>query len=346
MPSVKFIFLLVTTHIPAYFGCENSIFLPLIKYCVTYNGTYRQTLRSKTITSSSGVSIEVVNELIPKLCCSMINFTQELDGMNFDRCGIKEIEACFSEHIRDIKHQLTIVNNRITTIKKHTFKNLSVRSIVLLHNFIKSVEDAAFNHLPHLEQLNLSNNRLKNLNPNAFKETPNLRALFLYCNDIMHLEEKAFAFAQHPNIFITLASNGISKIDRHFLKNLPPQIRLALDLTDNNIKRLGEDIFSNHVFAHLELLHNPLVEVDTNFCRNCTIEWFTFSCEYLDNNSADFLLKWIEIYEIDVVTGKCPQYNFTQNNISEPTKCEGCKTDSQRILLAATYSITLIFAVY
>ena len=118
----------------------------------------------------------------------MLNFTQELYFVNFNGRGIQEIEACFSKNIRDITGQLKFVYNHIATIKKDTFKIVSMQSIFLDHNSIRKVEDDAFNNLPDLEQLGLNNNLLRELNPNAFKKLPKLQTLYLSCNDIIFLQ--------------------------------------------------------------------------------------------------------------------------------------------------------------
>ena len=334
MPAAKMCFVIVFVYISASFGCEDSE-LPLISYQVSYNATYRETLKLQTITTLSGVVIDVVHQFIPKLCCKMINFSQELNSVNFNSCNIGEIESCFSENIRDIKSEIAIVNNRITTIRTDTFRNLSVQVILLEHNSIKRIEDAAFNHLPNLERLRLNNNHLKILNPNAFEKTPKLQCLYLYCNDITFLQESALAFFQQPDVFISLLSNSISNLNQQFLKDLPPQIRLSLDLTNNNIKRLDKDIFSNHVLTNLELGYNPLVEIDTDFCnRSCTIERFTASCGNLDNSSAAFLFEWIKINKVDFTAQNCTLYNFSETKFRKPVKCKGSRTNYSIILLA------------
>ena len=126
---------ILSASAPVTLGCENSE-LSLIQDDVAYNATYTETLRSKTITTSLAVGVDVINEFIPKLCCEMLNLTQEIHYLTFKRCYIEEIEVCFSERVHDIKDQLTIVNNRITTIKTNTFKNLNVQVIFLNGNSI------------------------------------------------------------------------------------------------------------------------------------------------------------------------------------------------------------------
>lgn len=94
-------------------------------------------------------------------------------------CNIMDIEPGAFQHLNNLQ-QLTLNNNRLTTVKESWFKGLDYLTFLdLNYNSIESIEDGVFKNLPSLVDMRLSGNRLKCLNIADLSTLKELKRIFL-----------------------------------------------------------------------------------------------------------------------------------------------------------------------
>ncbi|KAJ3644812.1 hypothetical protein Zmor_022515 [Zophobas morio] len=270
--------------------------------------------------------VVVDNQYIPELCCKLVACKNALESIIFKNCFIREIEEnCFSNSVQNVRYVIGVTYNYITTIKKHTFRDLVVTEIHLHDNFIDELEDEAFLHLNNLSMISLDNNRLKVINPKAFTLVPRLEHLSLTANHITTLQAGVFSFLPARNSYITLACNKIDQLKKIAFDGLSSRFIVILNLNGNRIETLPEDIFSNHSFGLVDLGYNPLTKISRYFCeKQCVMERFWFDCTFLTLEDVEFIVGWAKMKEVDLGASGCPQYNLTFK--ARPAKyCSGAK---------------------
>ncbi|KAJ3644492.1 hypothetical protein Zmor_022217 [Zophobas morio] len=269
------------------------------------------TVKGDVIKVSEGDDhIFIVKQFIPQLCCDMLNSASEFSTITFDTCWIREIEEeCFSAAVQHVSKTIKIINNRLTSVKKRTFRNLQLKEILLNGNLIQTLEDEAFFNLTNLGTIDLGYNRLKVLNPEAFSLLPNLENLILQHNRIQALQARVFSFFSR-RAYILLTCNQIKRIEGG-LNGMFSQITLMLEMSGNNVEELSNGVFSNHTFGILDLANNPLKKISPSFCENCNVESFYFSCRYLTLEDVQMIANWGEDYRVYLYGNGCPQYNMT-----------------------------------
>src|SRR5699024_5201941 len=137
-----------------------------------------------------------------------------------------------------------ITGNRISTLKKDTFVNLTLHIITLTNNRIRVIEDEAFLGLPNLKIIFLANNRLITLNPNSFKRVPKLNLLDLHSNKVGVLEERSFGFVEMDTCVVNLGNNEIKSIDVSVFEGLIAN-DIILSFQQNLIQNVSMEIFGN-----------------------------------------------------------------------------------------------------
>ncbi|XP_076758907.1 uncharacterized protein LOC143428110 [Xylocopa sonorina] len=94
-------------------------------------------------------------------------------------CNIMDIEPGAFQHLNNLQ-QLTLNNNRLTTVKESWFKGLDYLTFLdLNYNSIESIEDGVFKNLPSLVDMRLSGNRLECLNIADLSNLKELKRIFL-----------------------------------------------------------------------------------------------------------------------------------------------------------------------
>ncbi|KAJ3644811.1 hypothetical protein Zmor_022514 [Zophobas morio] len=270
--------------------------------------------------------VVVDNQYIPELCCKFFACKNILKSIIFQNSFIREIEDnCFSNSVQNVRSLIEVSYNYLTTIKKHTFRDLVVLEISLRNNFIEELEDEAFLHLNNLLGISLENNRLKVINPKAFTLVPRLEHLSLTGNHISTLQVGVFSFLPARNSNINLACNKIVQLKKTAFDSLSSRITVNFNLNGNRIETLPEDIFNNHSFGLFDLGYNPLKKISRHFCeKQCVMERFRFDCTFLTFEDIEFIVDWAKVNEVDLAGSGCLQYN--QSVKSWSTKyCAGAK---------------------
>ncbi|KAJ3644794.1 hypothetical protein Zmor_022497 [Zophobas morio] len=124
-----------------------------------------------TVTWHKNPKVIVENQYIPTLCCAIFNLKSDIKSISFDNCLIEDIqEECFSEKVANVTTNIEIFNNKLTSIKKDTFRNLKVQDIYLKNNLIEVIEDDSFLNLTELIYLDLSFNKVRTLKIRSLDE--------------------------------------------------------------------------------------------------------------------------------------------------------------------------------
>ncbi|KAJ3645028.1 hypothetical protein Zmor_022720 [Zophobas morio] len=276
--------------------------------------------------------VSVQDQFIPRLCCKILNFTHPIEQIIFDNCATEELEEdCFSEAIEQITESLTITNNKLTSVKKGTFRNIQLKEIYLHNNRIKILEDDSFSNLSNLEILNLNQNNLQMLNPDAFSELPKLHTLNLVFNQIRILQEGVFKFFS-ANPVVHLKCNQISRVEDAFKGSLARDI--VLDLRANRIENLAEGVFNNHGFEDVNLNTNPLKTIATKFCgENCSMKNFHCICCYLNKDGLQTIRDLALIKKTFLYVGGCYDATYGDSILDIQYVCGGSKNNRAGKLL-------------
>lgn len=208
------------------------------------------------LTTYENTDFITITNNIPVLCNKLFNIRHTFSMLIITSCNVQEIEPEFLLGQQYQPETLFISGNGIKTIKKHTFKNLTIQEFWLGNNQIEVLENEAFTNL-ELQRLDLNSNQIKDLNCDAFKHLPNLVELDLRSNRIQHLKNQCFEFIKLDNATIRLDNNQIWKIERGVFDGMTAT-NLTIDLQYNKIEQFPVRIFQNHVFAHFNLTGNRI----------------------------------------------------------------------------------------
>ncbi|KAJ3645035.1 hypothetical protein Zmor_022725 [Zophobas morio] len=311
-------------------ACEN---FAAFNYTLDDHDQWKLSVEEAEIISVSDPydEVSVQDQFIPRLCCKILNFTHPIEQIIFDNCAIEELEeVCFSEAIQQITESLTITNNKLTSVKKGTFRNIQLKKIHLHNNRIKILEDVSFSNLSNLEILNLDQNNLQALNPNAFVVLPKLSTLNLMFNQIKILQEGAFRFLS-TNPVVKLKCNQISRVEDAFKGSSARDI--VLDLSGNRMENLAEGVFSNHEFEDVNLNQNPMKNIAKKFCgENCSIKGFQCACCYL-NDDATQTIKDLQLVQNTVSFGGACRDSNGNYILNVASVCGGSKNNRVEIYL-------------
>ncbi|KAJ3644490.1 hypothetical protein Zmor_022215 [Zophobas morio] len=292
-------------------------------YKITSHTEQRMVIGAEIIINNfeEKVEVSVSKQYLPQLCCKIVDSARNVVVITFDNCHIVEVEECLSASIADVSRSFEIINNRLTSVKKHTFANLKVKQISLDNNLIETLENDAFYNLTNLTTLTLSKNLLEVLNPDAFSLLPNLSALNLMFNRIYTLQTGVFKFlAMKAELFLNC--NRISRVEKAF-EGISPRINLTVQLSGNRIQTLSDHVFSNHTFGQLDLGNNPLRKIATSFCEGCSMETIYLSCDYLTLEDVEMIRNWAEVGGVRLYTSGCSYYNMTSG--IPPSLCNEAK---------------------
>lgn len=170
--------------------------------------------------------------------------------------------------------QIDLRRNRIgSNVPTNVFANLNrLEDVNLAYNKISRIEPGAFDSVPALKILFLSNNLLQSINSDDFTGAKNLQELFLDSNVIERIEANAFDL---------------------------PKLEI-LSLKDNRLKSLPNNIFENLTkLERIDLSHNDIVDIDDLF-KNCD-QLYSLSLNHNPN------LKNADVFEI---TTKIPSLSY------------------------------------
>ncbi|KAK1136934.1 hypothetical protein K0M31_001466 [Melipona bicolor] len=155
-------------------------------------------------------------------------FGPDLLILGCSHCGVTDIDPDAFQHLNNLQ-QLSLNDNRLTTVKKSWFKGLnSLTYLDINYNKIESIEAGVFENLPSLNDLRLSGNRLECLNLASMSHLKELKRIFLTENPEFKCPNAVSAF---------LESRGVS-----FEKD-PDWNRFPTDLISAEVSSYDYDIY-------------------------------------------------------------------------------------------------------
>ncbi|EFO25703.1 leucine Rich Repeat family protein [Loa loa] len=171
----------------------------------------------------------------------------------------------------DSLEQLTLNNNKLTSIQTLTFSSLrNLRQLSLAGNAISMTTERSISDIPTLENLSLARNRLQQLNKATFVNLNNLEQLDLSYNQLRTFDFTFLAQSLVNIKHLDLSHNRIITIDLHSAKRTLTYLNLAY----NQLQSIGKNLLYD--FGQLKVLkldHNELIEVQSNAFAMC--KWLT-----------------------------------------------------------------------
>ena len=225
----------------------------------------------------------VVRNLEGRNCVSIdLQSNRELCNKMFDLSNFTQltimgdITATIEQHFLensdlDCLDSLIIRGTQISTIRTHTFRNLSVETIGMSANDLKIIEKEAFLDLPKLKEVDLSVNKITNLRTDFFARVPNLAQLDMGRNLVAILRKKSLDF---------LRENPAKEVD--------------LNLEKNCIEVLEVGVFDGLTFSRVWLVDNLIRDLSDEFLYGCfSIESIGFADNPLSVKARQKLSLWL-----------------------------------------------------
>nr|CAB3246483.1 protein flightless-1 homolog [Phallusia mammillata] len=149
-------------------------------------------------------------------------------------------------------------HNQLTTVPRELENCKTVLVLNLGHNQIESIPPQLFINLTELLHLDLSNNKLESLPP-QLRRLVHLKTLILNDNPLMHAQMR-----QLPSMvaLTTLRLRNTQRCVTNFPTNLDNLKFLCdVDLSDNELTRVPESLYSLSTLERLNLSHNQIQEL-------------------------------------------------------------------------------------
>jgi hypothetical protein len=150
--------------------------------------------------------------------------------------------------------------NKISILENNAFENVPcLETVVISDNDIKLVKPEVFWGLQGLRHIDMHNSNVDYVHPNTFKNNRNLSTLDLSCNKLKSLLSDFNSSNELK--FLNLSSNKLTF--KGLVHVLPISSLQILDLSNNEIETLNKEVFSGMV--NLKLLNisgNPRLEYD------------------------------------------------------------------------------------
>ncbi|CAH1127122.1 unnamed protein product [Ceutorhynchus assimilis] len=229
-----------------------------------------------------------------------------------------------SFHFLGCLRVLELQDNMIEVVHKGTFQSdihTNLEQIFLSFNFIRSISQYTFVHLPKLEQLHLDDNKIESLERRSFMSLEQLKRLNLKGNKLSTISYEAFQ--NLPELeHLDMAYNNLEKFEfsmfdqvgtlamfhlnvshnnlRDLLVSVPTTFETdvgfgsyhsnikVLDLSFNNISVIGKQFFrpAEISLTSLYLSHNQIMNATKDVFGNMPhLQWLDLS--------------WNQIYEMD-----------------------------------------------
>jgi hypothetical protein len=180
---------------------------------------------------------------------------------------VTHVETEFLKNQEPVQ-EVKITATKIQTIRKHTFKDLKVKYLMLEKNQISIIEEEAFFNLPLLDAIQINGNRLSVLNSNSFKNLPKMATFIAQHNKIKSLENSFFQIIKKDNGDVSLIYNKLNVLKKDFFAGLSVE-NMGVKLGVNQIKELPVGIFDEYSFKFLDLSHNLITDISEEFLQDC-----------------------------------------------------------------------------
>ncbi|KAL0100146.1 hypothetical protein PUN28_019526 [Cardiocondyla obscurior] len=203
---------------------------------------------------------------------------------------------------------LNFSNSVITEIGQNFISSPLITYLNLTENYITNIDRGAFDKLPNLKQLYLSNNRLNSRSILNFGDHEELQILILNnaTGELAHLQQSFYITIsdKYPSLkILSLSKNDIESI--HVTNYNPfPKLEI-LDLSENYLWSINfNNLLSNNLYF-LDLHNNSL----DSFSHNQLDKLITLN---LDNNKFDYITR--SMYSLSIAGLKSLLYFSVSNN--------------------------------
>lgn len=196
----------------------------------------------------------VKNNRITEIKQEQLIFLQSLEYLDISDNLISRLERSSFQSLQNLIN-LGIYNNPLNgTLETGTFNGLVLLpSLDISHNMLKIVQNASFEHMTDLKELNISYCKIYELQYNAFINTGYIETLDLSHNDINIFFVNVTELVGLTTLFLN--NNRITSIVAASLRGL---LRLnMISLSHNTIESVSDEAFNTLVdLKHLDLSNN------------------------------------------------------------------------------------------
>ncbi|EFA05110.1 Leucine-rich repeat transmembrane protein FLRT2-like Protein [Tribolium castaneum] len=179
----------------------------------------------------------------------------------------------------NLLQHLNFFNNKIATIRDHSFAKLeNLREVYLENNEIHHLGRAIFKGTS-LEIVNLSRNKLESITT-AFLET-RIKWLLLNHNNLSFIEARAFPDNLEQ---LELNHNNLEDLESNLFQNLHNLKELFIE---HNLLKTVPDIAPLTRIQYLHFAHNQIQKVYYRFDKHETLEFVDFSSNFIRNVATE-----------------------------------------------------------
>ncbi|KAJ3619369.1 hypothetical protein MTP99_005057 [Tenebrio molitor] len=280
--------------------CEN---ITKIKYNVN-DKTFEDTI-IMTFADSEGFQANLQQNTV--ICNKIFNISYPLTFVKLTGSKVTHVETEFLKNQETVQ-VVKITETKIQTIRKHTFKDLEVKYLILEKNQISIIEEEAFFNLPLLNTIQIKTNKLSVLNSNYFKNLPQMTTFHAQHNKIKSLENSFFQIIKQDNGDVNLNYNELKIVNNDFFAGLSVQ-NTSVSLGVNQIEELPVGIFDGYSFGALDLSHNFVTDISEEFLKGY-VRIQTISFDVFNDGTLKRLQTWSRRNNVKV---KYYKHNLNKN---------------------------------
>jgi Leucine-rich repeat (LRR) protein len=262
--SIYVVFYLITcVSTESSSGCSKAQ-INQVDYKIVNNNSATLQMRTGSIIRTEYNTVEMeVNLGNNTILCSKIFDKLRNVSLSIRATNVVKIETNFLQG-KGLGSCLGIWDEKIQTIKKHTFHNLEITSLALYENKITTIEEEAFANLSRLKTLHLNRNQLKELNSRSFVGLPQLDDFNAIENVISKLQKNVFGFLENKKPSIDLSSNCIETVDKGAFDG-SNATTVDIWLRNNRIEFIPPEICQHHRFVEIDVCNNRISKISPEF---------------------------------------------------------------------------------
>jgi Leucine-rich repeat (LRR) protein len=197
---------------------------------------------------------------------------------------------------------LRLTNNSIENLNSDYFLNIKIDTLVFSNNkIVKIPHDFPDN----FQKIYLNDNNIRKISDSIYKNKNTLEELHLSGNQIDEIlvsEETD----DRPNLLyfkilkIDLSANNLHELKPYTFASIKPN--LNINLSENNLKRLPENLFSGSNVLELNFAYNLIEKLESDSFKNAQLNVFRadFSNNKIKMLDDDLFDKWGRLLELNL----------------------------------------------
>ncbi|CAF0749037.1 unnamed protein product [Didymodactylos carnosus] len=196
---------------------------------------------------------------------------------------------------------LDFSQNYIPSVDSYIFSDIYVENINLSKNYIRRIEQTAFESIKNLKELILSHNQMEEFDPLSVKSAGKYMEKFDISNNLLQQLDIGEILTQLPKLKVFHAAwNNINNTSIYTLLKLQTE-REIIELSDENSRNMTTKISGHHHLELLDLSHNNI----TTLCNGLFDGLYNLKHLILDYNYIDLIdnnliknLKYLKIFSL------------------------------------------------